>query len=257
MTQIKLLTGAILEMRKLKLHDVDFILAAKPRAFLSALISTLSNCTIDVIDPGIYTNPFDWRKVYEGDWFDALFQLRALSLGDDYDFQIRCPRHRCQEKTEVSFILSNLKRKLPTKEMLATLAEKRNRFVVPFSCGSVEILQPTAEEAIAIANARRTNNISARKTDGEGDGDKEESISNALQTKILKIIIEHETLEGQKKNAYLDDLDMDLSSELMALIEENIFGVELELEVDCPACKEVIEFNLPMAKTFFLRKKRK
>jgi hypothetical protein len=257
MAQIRLLTGAIIEMRKLKTRDVDYILSAKPRAFLSSLITTLANCTVEVIEVGIYSLPFDWRKVYEGDWFDALFQLRSLSLGDDYTFQTRCPSRRCQEKSDVNYLLSELKRKLPTEEMLISLKERNNRFVRAFSQGEVEILQPTAEEAIAIANSRRAGSINAHKATDEIETDNELTISNALETKILKIILGSEKLEGQKKNAYLQDLDIDVAGELMDLIESNIFGVELELAIDCPACHEVMEFALPLAKTFFLKKLRK
>jgi hypothetical protein len=257
MSQIKLLSGAVIDMRKLKTRDVDFILASKPRSFLNNLVATLEACTVEVLDSGIYSMPFNWRKVYEGDWFDALFQLRALSLGSDYTFEMRCTNTRCRCKQEVEYDLLTLERKAPSEAILERLRAHENRFDIPYSEGMIQILIPTAEETVAITNSKRSKTIAARKTDEDSATDADTTLIAALETKILKVTLADGTVfEGARKDAYLLDLDIDISGELLDLIEDYTFGVQLTLVIECSDCKETMEFSLPLAKTFFLKKRR-
>lgn len=255
MSQISFLTGAKITVRKLKASEVEKIISSKPRNFLSVLLEVLSSCTLSVEDVGIYESSFPWKKLYEGDWFDALFQLREISLGKDYEYTLKCPRCGSFQAHQD---LSLLKRKAPSPEILDLLKENKNRFLVPFSLGQVEIIIPNAEESIAIYNAEKKLAVVRSKNSEESlIVQNEDILIDQLRKKILRIILpDGEILEGQKKNAFLD-CDIDVADELITLIEDTSFGIQMELETNCPSCSEEIEFTLPMQKTFFLPRRRK
>lgn len=248
--EISLLTGAVLEVRKWKLSDMDILLQAVGRGFLPALLRVFSGNTIQVLDPGIYPTPWNWGKVYEGDLYDALWQWRALSVGPKYPFTIQCPA--CRQKIEVEFEVDKVARRPIPEELLAHLREGRNRVAVDFSAGSFTFIVPTADEAQAMMNTSdRRASVVRQKGSDHGDLP-ETSLTKTLRQKLVSVVSDGETYEGGKLTSWLADLDLDVAGEVLAIMEENSFGIDNAVELTCGNCSQTFPGEIPMQKSFFL-----
>src|SRR5512140_1005118 len=61
----------------------------------------LAGCWLATLDSGIYAldegEALDWSKVLVADRFYALLQIRSLTFGDEYAFQVQCQSAGCRE----------------------------------------------------------------------------------------------------------------------------------------------------------------
>lgn len=250
--EITLITGAVLEVRKWKLSDMDTLMKASGRGFLPALLKVFEDCTLAVLDAGLYRD-FRWGKVYEGDLYDALWQWRGLSLGDEYAFSVNCPA--CRRKLDLTHGVSAVVRRQPTEEVLTFLREGCNRITVPFSGGQFVMLIPTAEETQALANTADKKVSSIRQKNAAVEADVPEmSLLKAVRLKLLSVTLGETTLEGGKLDAWLADIDLDVGSEILALIEEHSFGIDTAVDLTCGHCGNTFAGEIPMQKSFFLLK---
>lgn len=248
--EISLLTGAILEVRKWKLSDMDVLLQAQGRGFLPALLRVFASSTIQVLNPGIYSAPWSWGKVYEGDLYDALWQWRANSVGPEYPFTVQCPA--CRQKIQVEFEVDKIARRPVPEALLNHLREGRNRVPVDFSAGSFTFIVPTADEAQAILNTGERRASSVRQKGGDPGEHPEASLTKTLRQKLISVTADGETYEGGKLTAWLADLDLDVAGEVLAIMEENSFGIDSAIELTCGNCGQTFPGEIPMQKSFFL-----
>jgi hypothetical protein len=250
--EIRLLTGAIIEGRKWKLRDMEKLVSATGRGFLPALLKVLEECTIQVIDPGLYRD-FSWPKVYEGDLFDALWQWRAASVSEIYGFNVTCGNSRCRQPIKFEFPVSTVRRRPVPDAVLEHLREGENRFDVAWSRGTFTFLIPTAEETIAISNTTARTTSTIRQKGGDVGVARGSSLTDALRQKVLSVTTtEGQTVVGGKLGAFLEDLDMDEAGELLDLIDSMSFGIDTEVEIDCSACGSTMPGEIPLQKSFFL-----
>lgn len=249
--QINLLTGAVIEVRKWRLSDMDTLLKASGSGFLSSLLKVFNDCTIAVIDPGIYSS-FEWKKAYEGDLYDALWQWRGISLGNEYAFSVVCPS--CKRKLDLTCDVSEVVRKYPTDDVLSSLREGKNRIDVSFSGGSFKLLIPTAEEVQAISNTADRKASSIRHKGAINEEIQDVSLIQALRQKVLSVTVDGTVLEGGKLASWLSDIDLDVGSEILSLIEEYSFGIDTAVDLTCGNCGHVFAGDIPMQKSFFLQK---
>jgi len=250
--EITLLTGAVLEVRKWKLSDMDTLLKAVGRGFLPALLRVFTDATIRVIDPGIYPAEWSWGRVYEGDLYDALWTWRALSLGGSYPFSVTCAM--CKRKVEVPFDVSTITRKPVPEELFEQLKIGKNRIPVSFSLGSAVVIVPTADEAQALANTAEKRMSTVRQKGAEVPAEPETSLIRSLRQKLLSVTVGETTYEGGKLEAWLGDIDLDIGGELIDIIEEKSFGVDTAAEFTCGFCGNTFPGEVPMQKSFFLLK---
>lgn len=250
--ELHLITGAVLDVRKWKLSDMDTLLKASGRGFLPALLKVFTDCTLQVLDPGIYRD-FSWNKVYEGDLYDALWQWRGMSLKEEYDFTVNCPS--CRRKIELSKSVSEIERRHPTDTVLARLRDGTNRIPVEFSGGSFLMLLPTADETQALMNTADKKVSSIRQKTGDGGIEAVDTgLLKAVRMKMLSVTVDGTTLEGGKLDAWLADIDLDVGSEILSLIEEHSFGVDTAADFTCGHCGNTFSGDIPMQKSFFLLK---
>lgn len=233
-------SGLVTEMRTFKLKDTSALARAKASSVQDELFKILNNCTISVIDPGIYEDKIvggklDWRDTYEGDWFTALIRIRSETYGDKYDVQTECDR--CGEPVVGSVNISDLVVGKPSEEVLEALRAGKNIFEQEVAnVGHVKIRIPTGKEGILLAKERRLL--------GKGPID---DIVEGLDSRIVEI----EGVPQGEKLEWLGDLDGGVSEDLFDAIDLYNFGTDTEAEVRCQWCKHLVREDVKFDAAFF------
>jgi hypothetical protein len=252
--EMKLLTGAVLDVRKWKLAEMELLLQAQARTFLSTLLKVFEMTTVSVVDPGIYGS-FSWWKCYEGDLYDALWQFRALSVSPTYSFSIRCPNRRCQKDIEFDKPISEVRRNLVRADIFESLKNGENKITLPWSKGTITFLIPTAEQAIALLNSNRSGSVLRQKGEVGPVAESSDRMTEVLKTKLLRVVSGEGSMEASALRNWIDDIDLGDAGELFGILEEATFGVDTGMEITCGECGTRWDAEVPMTRSFFLPKK--
>ncbi len=204
----------------------------------------LAGCWLATLDPGLYAveegKPLDWSKVLVADRFYALLQIRSLTFGDEYAFQVQCQSQGCRERFEWALDLKDLPVRALSEEARAAFRDgNRLETVLPRDGRKVWFRLMTGADEVKAAAALRT----AR------DG--------MLLTALGARIVEIEGVKAEDKRRFLDDMELADAAALLDRFDEADGGVETSIEVECPACGAVQDLQLPFERGFFLPTSRK
>lgn len=240
------LAGAI---RGLKVHEANLLANAVEQKRGTALDGVYSSIWQATNDLGPYADipgavdasgRVNWSKILVCDRFLLMLKVRIATYGPTYAFKAKCAVPSCGERFEWELSLDDLPMK-PLPDLAKEAFKNGNRMAATFPDSGKEFwfsLQTGEGEKRAEALLKQNR---AR------------SLTAALASRILEI----EGVHGNDKLKFLDDLDMGDANAVLAVLDENDGGVESTIEVECPACANVEEMNLPFGKEFWVPLKRK
>lgn len=170
-----------------------------------------------------------WREIIQelsvGDQDYILLKIRQASLGDEIETQYECPDPNCKEKIITTITVDELP-------------------IVPFNGQhTIEFELPRGHvtkdgTVLRKGKLRHPNGLDREALDTVMR--KNSGLANTLM--LSRCIVE---LEGIKVH---DDIVRNLSMKdrnyLLSLINENRFGVDLAVEVECPTCAETFKASL-------------
>ncbi len=249
---VKLPSGAVIEMRQLTLKEENYMAsAAKSRRGNQekVLIDIVQRCTEGFIEPGPYPNKdiggkVKWSEMLSGDFFAAMIGLRKLSYreGANYDIDVKCPNRSCNNKFGWTV---NLDDDLTYKDLPADSAKTLSDGE-PFS----------TEVAGKVVNF---------KIEKVSDSDFQEKLERRfphrdmaclLRTRITAVAgVDSKDLmnwlDGEGKGPY-EGLTSDDAEDLRAAFIDVDCGVDTEVEVECTRsnCRNVFTVDLPFGEIF-------
>lgn len=103
--EVKLPSGLVLEMAQLRFAEESLMAKARNASktqMEKVLQQVMGRCTVAVVDPGPYSDfkegdKPDWNKMLQGDYIDAMLQLRKISYKEGASIlipSIKCPSCR-------------------------------------------------------------------------------------------------------------------------------------------------------------------
>lgn len=215
----------------------------------TVLDSLLIACTEQVLDPGPYTlradGKLDWNQVLLGDRFYVLLQIRLASFGPEYTFKVQCKEPMCREPFEHEI---NLASDLVVKPMIdedREVLKNGGVFTTTLSDGR-EVryrLATGADEKKALRNrtldSAMIDMLMLRIVSIEGVGEvKQTDIGTQRAVKGIR--------------SYLEDLEFGELVRILNALDSHDCGVDIDIEIQCPACGGVQEVQLPFERGFFL-----
>lgn len=199
----------------------------------------LAGCWLATLDPGLYPledgQPLDWSKVLVADRFYALLQIRSLTFGDEYAFQVQCQSAGCRERFEWELNLRDLPVRTLSEEARAAFRDcNRLETELPRDGRKVWFRLMTGADEVRAAAALRSSR----------DG--------ALLTALAMRIVEIEGVKKEDRRRFLDEMELADATALLDRFDEADGGVETSIEVECPVCGAVQDLQLPFERGFFL-----
>lgn len=242
---IKLPTGLTIVQGELKITSLDKLFSSKGSQFTGNLLGLLGDCTQGVEDPCVYSangaydeDKLNWLLTYDGDWMTALIELVIDAHGEEYEFKAQCPA--CRDRFEHEVNLRKLRTKSIPEETLEVLMGGKNVVYRDSSIGKIGIRIPTGKENILFDKSQKLIK-----------GKNKDVIKKAIAFKVVSV-------EGiDNLNKWRETINVKLASEIFDLIEEVSFGTDSEIEIECPYCDHLWDFNIPFDKNFFLRRRTK
>lgn len=199
----------------------------------------LTACWEETVDPGPYTfaegTKLDVSKILQGDRFFALLMIRSLTYGPEYAFGVSCRNDSCHQSIDWELDLTKLPvRALPDESRAAFLAGNRFETTLPDSGKRLRFRLLTGEDERKLPALQRAA--------------PDKLLSAVLTYRILDI----DGVEAGQKRAFLEDLSMRDADYLVDEFDRVDCGVDTTIEIECPACAQVQEIELPFDKGFFL-----
>jgi len=238
--EITLPSGLIVEIRNMKVSDEDAMTGRNAQRDPLMWNQLLSAVVVDVKEvPGPYPgvsvgDPLKAIKLYTGDRMALLLYVRRLTYGDNLDFDWSCD---CGELIQWSCDLSLL----PVKPFPESTVEKLRDGIqleawLPDAGVNVTFRLTTGEDETKLARKRSKNRSSL--------------ISDMIMLRLLSLDSEK---PRRRDVLELSGFDGDSLREDMEAADG---GVDVEIEVSCPACGRTRKINLPFDGSFFSRPKK-
>lgn len=235
------LTGSI---RGLKVRDEDTLLSGGVSAAQETMNQLLKNCWVSTDSPGVYaefpggldpeTKALNPDGLLQGDRMFYLIQLRRISYGNDFDFEISCTNDFCGKKIIWEFQLSDMPVQKLSDEATDHLIKDGNKFPVDLpGCGKKAYIRLlTGKDEKKLAMIKETNKA---------------SISSAiLRTRLVEV----EGIKRPDLEKFVMDLEGIDAKALRASFEKWDCGVDTTIQLNCPTCKARISVELPLADHF-------
>ncbi len=199
----------------------------------------LRACWTGLTDPGPYdfVDAVDWSETLQADREFVLVKMRTLTYGSKYAFDVRCSS--CRETIEWEIDLDEL----PVRK-LSDEGRRRfqdgNRFETVIDDG-----QPRRVVFRLVVGHDERKLVQLKRRGGQA------SLAQALVMRIHEI----EGVEHHELLTYLSDLSLGDAERLDEVFDEEDFGVETEIEIECPHCLGEQAIDIPFDITFFLPKR--
>lgn len=235
-------SGLAIEVRGLTGREGKILTDKQAAKNGTTMDKILESCLVSIIDPGLCyktdaEGKFPLENLILGDRFYALLQIRILTYGPQYEFQIKC--EDCDAKTNVTVDLNDLPvRKLAPEDRNTFLNGNRFEATIPSSGKKCYFRIPTS------ADEKRA--IKALK------GESQEVVT-ALNLRVSEV----EGVDPFQKKRYLEDLPMADFTNLFAQFDEHDCGVTTEVTVICNHCESEQDIRLPFDRQFWMPKTRK
>lgn len=210
----------------------------------------LLDACFKLTDAGLYTpkedGSFDWGEAFVGDRDYALAKIRVETRGHEASFAVVCEacEHRFQWEYDVDQLLDLNTTKI-REDVHARLVDGQNEFE------SAEIFGRRFKFRLL-----RGKDLTRYANNRKKKGGEVNEIAEMLALRVLgangEVIASH-----RKKIEMLEELSLGQLDELTAEFDKFDFGVDNDLEVECPECSEVQEAKVPFDRNFFFPKKKK
>lgn len=276
------------KVRGLKGKDGRFLTDRKLNKAGLLMDAILESCWLETVEPSVYKTPdLDWSKVLVGDRFYALIQIKIAAQEDAmHKFRHQCSDRNCREGFDQTIDLSELPVRMLEKEQVEAIKRGENSFSTRMPT-TEERKELTSASALALAKGRKyevipdTGDIitfklftgaDERRMDKlkkQGDFEENELIHSVAQ-RIQGIKIpkkgegeeqEYEEIKIDPKKkaavAYLDEFDLPAVAALLDRMDAKDCGVETLIEIDCPACGNLMRVDLPLDENFFFPRNRR
>lgn len=224
-----LLPGTVEEvtLREMTVKEEKGLFSSK-RPF-NKIIDLIKGCIVDPENLEVKKLPLT-EIVY------LLFQLRKLSLGSDYKYKIVCSS--CNRNTEREVDLNEFEIRYLREGATAT-----------YSCDlpsgtKVTLKYLNGDDQIDIDNVIR---MRASKAGVNFDG----GFVYRLAKQIVEI--DGEQVSTPEKEMFIDKLTHTELEEIQATINNNEFGIDLSMVIDCPFCGNIDEIVVPITQDFLFR----
>ncbi len=242
MEKITCPSGLIGEIRGLRVRDEDALMSGGVSAANAAMDDLMARCWAETKSPGVYEKfagglDKDQKLVpsgmLQGDRMYLLIQLRRITYGNDFDFQVKCSNDFCEKNIHWEFQLSDLEVRFLSKESKGFLLDG-NRFPVdlPGCKKKAWFKLLTGRDEKKLAQIRET---------------KKKSISSAI---LFNRIVEIEGVNRPDLENFILDLEGIDAKTLRDGFEKMDCGVDTTIELNCPACKTKLSVELPLAERF-------
>lgn len=241
----------------------------------------LSNCWLETSDPGPYelvapkmgkdlAPRIQWRGVLLGDRFHALMEIRALTFGQDYDFNVKC--ENCEQRYGWELPLSGLERKPLPVASFEKIKANANRFEVDLPDGKVLAFKlSTGEEEVQIAkikggaqSTKKLGPVDAVMVQALGvyvrvHGGGADIANVHASVGVTEFGEEVKPIPGGPVGVrrYLEDLDYADLLDLVKVMQDHDCGVETKIETVCEHCQWQQWIELPFQRSFFERRAKK
>jgi hypothetical protein len=256
---INLPSGMIGEVRGLTgrdgryLTDEQKILDNEVEDFL------LSHCWTRTLENGPYAIKGgglpDWNDILIGDRFFALISIREATYpGKEYTIKVRCASRACRKPIEWDIDLRKLlaeKTKFLTPEAAETY-KNGNRFT-----GTVPLFTPETSFVYKLktgGDAKRTQKyIEGKKVGTKKMQERQNLLIDSLASSFVSVQTAAGPLTARDKIFdFLEDLPLGSIDGLLPLLQSTDCGVDTDIEIQCPRCREVMPVKLPFDRAFFL-----
>lgn len=226
------LPGGVVSVHPIRVKEEKILAGLQDNRWQEGLHLLLKSCLATDFDP---------NELTLSDRLFLLFQLRTLSYGPMYDFEITCP------KDGVQFTHSCDLTKLAVKHLPADFKE-------PF-----EILLPSSNQVVGLRLLRPKDEVDLRKfTDAQrvrkSKTINEDSYSYRLSLHITSV--EGVALEPGERMEWVENLIGMDSQAIQEAVEETDSGLDGTVSVTCPTCSHQINQSIPWTSTFFRPRKR-
>lgn len=233
-------SGLVARVRGMKGKDYRN-LAGASKLSGSGVSQLLQSCVVEVVDQGPYAQraiPWDSEALVGDRLFGLVTIRRATYPGEQYAFDVPCSLGRSCRKIEWKLDLNDLPvRELP-EDARARFAAGENRFDTATSSG-----QRVSFKLMQAADYKKQRRII------DAVGPSAQGLLLSLATRIVEV----DGLRNQDVRTvfdWLDDLELSEHRTLVAAFDAVDCGIETEIEVECPWCKQEQTITLPFGRTF-------
>lgn len=226
------------EVRGLKVKEANILADNSAARRNTTFDQILKSVWLQTTSPGPYAEPVNLQKVLQCDRFYIMLQSRIITFGAEYTFPVQCSHPGCRHKFEWTEDLNRLRMKsLPDKSKEVFLAS--NRFQTTLDGKQVEFKLITGEDEAKMA-----------KFSGKA---RDKLVSVSLASRIVQV----EGVDSNDRMKWIENLDMGEVRELLEQLDEVDGGVETTIEVECPACLNMMELELPFERDFYMPRLRR
>ena len=256
---IKCPSGLSGEIRKMSGKEGKLIADRRSMKGTFLADSILSGCFIKLEDPGPYGfSPGSlpaWSKVIGADRAYALVQIRALSLGDEYEFKVQCDNEGCRRMYTWSLPLSALPLK-PLPDASAEALRAGNEH----TCYVGRVTRPANPDAgetapVVLTTGKKVTFKLPTGADQNKYGPQLQESNDRMLLSIRMKLISIEGVHENDLNRFLEDLDYDQFLRLRDDLDDADGGLDIDLTVNCPTCGNSQEMALPFDRDFFFPKR--
>lgn len=203
---------------------------------------------------------FDSSDLLVGDTTFILYYIRGISYGKEYNFIMECPH--CGESSDYSYDLTKLSTlvryadpriKEPYEVELPDMSEKIGRPIrvgLRFTRRSdmISLLARRKVLKKTVTNAMRPGSLNRKQI----ASDNTNLLLTSVETNIQTVLGVEDPVRVREFCEKLTSADRQFIREWL---KEHSPGLDPTVEMQCPACEQIISVALPVTESFFRKKK--
>lgn len=196
----------------------------------------VANCWLNTIDVGPYsfdpTKPPPWPQLLHADKISAIRAIRAITGGQDYEFDMRCSNPGCDHRYVWVVNLHDIKTR-PIPEDTLQRVKLRQSFFVELPDAKVEFRQLiNADDATMIKYVN----------------DGHQATTAGMLCRILGVRVDGDRILTEIADIaeWLADLDVVAYDDLENAFDATDGGLDLRSEAECPRCSNRENVIIPL-----------
>lgn len=236
-------SGFKARMRSIKGKDIEAMADRRKSASGETISKLMDDCTIEILERSIYSGlkDFSWADALVGDRTYATIALRGATVGDEYDFKLRCQDQACGEMIYWKLNLKDLVKK-PLSEQSRALFLDGNAFKTKIDDKLVVFKLNIGRDLMKLQKLMQQIEMESRRNGGKSE--RKKSLLG-LGSRIVAVEGIDDHLE------WLEELDLGQIRELVGAMDAADCGVDTAIEIVCKSCDLTQEVELPLDSTFF------
>ena len=201
----------------------------------------LSSVVIEVLEAGPaypdmdITQPVDWSKVVEADRFHLYIYTRIATFGADYFFNYQCGVSSCRKRFQWGIKLDRDLRHQPLSQETIQAFVNGNR-IGPVKFGSDLLVLQLVTGEIEETGVKMQGHVP------------EAASTIAIANRIYSLNGE---TSSTTKHDWVKSADMLDILDLIDTLDEHDGGIDMEIEIQCPSCRQVQKVALPLDEDFW------